>query len=57
MDARSIIISNWWCVGSVDLPSFSDRIELDLLDLTIISLHKDLSFSDNMFYIVFWFST
>ena len=56
VDAGSVIIPDWWRVGSVDLPSFSDRIELDLLDLAVIGLLEDLSFCDDVSRIIFRFS-
>ena len=56
MNARSVIIPDWWCIGGVNLPSFPNRVKLGLLNLAIINLLKDLSFCNNVFYIVFRFS-
>ena len=56
VDAGSVIIPNWWRVGSINLPSLSDCIKLDLLDLAVISLLKDLSFCNNVSRVVFRFS-
>ena len=55
-DAGSVIIPDWWCVGSVDLPSFPNRVKLGLLNLTVISLLKDLFFCNNVSRIIFRFS-
>ena len=55
-DAGSVIVPDWWCVGSVDLPSFPDCVELGLLDLAVIGLLKDLSFCDDASRVVFRFS-
>ena len=56
VDAGFIIIPDWWCVDSINLPSFPNCVKLSLLDFTIINLLKDLSFCDDISYIVFRFS-